>query len=93
MTLSLPRNHTIETRINAESQTELRLDDGPWTRSTIASIHKLNALWLDTEDIVFGWYASTGQRIGHICEGCGVRSIEARVVDGSDEWWCRGCRS
>lgn len=65
MTFTLPRNHTIETRINAESQTELRLDDGPWTRSTIASIHKLNALWLDLSaaDIPAAWEETTGERI------------------------------
>lgn len=31
--------------------------------------------------------------VGHVCEGCGQRRVDARAVEGSDEWWCRGCRS
>lgn len=78
----------------ASSRLWVRLDGGPWTRSAVASMAKVTHRWLDisTGDIPAAWEETTGERIGHICEGCGVRSVDARVVDGSDEWWCPSCR-
>lgn len=96
MTISLPAGHVLDIRTMDDegSVTEVRLDGGPWTRSKIASMHKLAARWLDVgvTEIPGVWAETTGETVGHICEGCGRRRVDARVVDGSDEWWCRGCR-
>jgi hypothetical protein len=80
----------------ASSRLWVRLDDGPWTLSERASMAKVLHRWLDipASDIPAAWEWTTGEALGwRVCEGCGERKPDARVVDGSDEWWCRGCRS
>ena len=96
--LSLPSGHTLYLRTEANggsSWTEVSLDDGPWLRSRIASLHKLTSRWLDVSaaDIPALWEWTTGEALGwRVCEGCGERKPDVRAVEGSDEVWCRNCR-
>ena len=97
MTLTLPNGHTLHLRTSADggsSWTEVALDDGPWTPSKVASLHKVLHRFLDipASDIAAAWEEVTGEHVGHICEGCGRRRIDARVVSGSDCYWCGECR-
>lgn len=105
MTLSLPAGHTLDVvrppdhdgRPCMVAQTScvwVRLDGGAWTPALERSTRAVIRRWLDLSlsDIPAAWEDTTGERIGHTCEGCGVRSVDARVVDGSDCYWCPSCR-
>lgn len=94
--LSLPSGHVLYLRTEADgggSWTEVSLDDGPWLRSRIASLHKLTSRWLDVSeaDIPALWEETTGATLWRVCEGCGCRKPDAVVRDGADSPRCGGC--